>query len=150
MSFVSVSVSPVPVPVCVSSDGYVSKQGIQYSQEQSCTFLKGFVPFQKWLNKNYAAFGTNMKHVHVLGIYPFSHTFLTHSSGINQVVPNPVGFACVEADIQIQGVQIPGFAFLRGDSVTILPILRATEDPTNEFVLVTSQHRVPVGNPATL
>jgi len=91
-----------------------------------------------------------MKHVHVLGIYPFSHTFLTHSSGINQVVPNPVGFACVEADIQIQGVQIPGFAFLRGDSVAILPILRATEDPTNEFVLMTSQHRVPVGNPATI
>ena len=144
-SFSSSSISSVPVELFVRASGYDSKGGYHYDYEPSCRFLSSFRPFQDWLIRTYNAYGNGFKSVRVLGIYPFAHTVVETSPGINSLEPKPIGFAFVDADISYNGKKVPGAVFLRGDSVAILPILRASEDMAQEFVLTTTQPRVPVG-----
>ena len=137
--FRSVTVSDVPVEVNVLAEGYVSKAGDHFPFEQSCNFLRAFVPFQEWLKKAHAAFGEGFRVVRVLSIYPFASTS-TDDPKVKH--PRPIGFAFVDADIFVNGKPVPGAGFLRGGSVAILPVLKAQETG-EEFTLLTCQARVP-------
>lgn len=53
-----------------------------------------------------------------------------------------VGFIIVEAKATFNGKFVPGIAFLRGDSVSIMPILKCNG---KEFTTIVSEPRIPIG-----
>ena len=57
--------------------------------------------------------------------------------------PN-VGFAYMSTDAALDGEVVPGLVFLRGDAVSVLPLITC-EDTGQVFVALTCQARVPVG-----
>lgn len=55
-----------------------------------------------------------------------------------------VGFIIVEAKATLNGKFVPGIAMLRGDSVSIMPVLKCNG---KEYTTLVVEPRIPVGNP---
>ncbi|BAK82825.1 NUDIX domain-containing protein [Komagataeibacter medellinensis] len=62
--------------------------------------------------------------------------------------PRRMGFIMVEADAQHQGKAIPGLAMLRGDSVSVLLVLKCPGYP--DRTVLTREARVPIAQPDML
>ncbi len=60
-----------------------------------------------------------------------------------------VGFIVVEADAWHDGVQMPGFAVLRGPTVSIMPVITVRETPAEKYVVLVSEARLPAGRMVT-
>lgn len=55
-----------------------------------------------------------------------------------------VGFIVAEADVYFNDKKVPGIAFLRGDAVSIMPVL---ECENKLYTVVVTEPRVPIANP---
>lgn len=62
--------------------------------------------------------------------------------------PSRIGFILMETVVQNHKDEkpLPGIVFLRGGSVAILMILRPEENPTERWVIMTEQPRIPAGS----
>lgn len=89
----------------------------------------GFAPLKRWISR--LEDGFDLRSVQVRDVVMFGKR---------------VGFVLAEADVRsLDGQRLPGVAFLRGDSVAILPVLVAPGmDP---MVALVRQARVPAGLP---
>jgi ADP-sugar diphosphatase len=60
---------------------------------------------------------------------------------------NQVGFIYLESEIFVDGRPVPGIAFLRGDSVAIMPVIsvRNKEDDVELYSIVVEQYRANIG-----
>lgn len=58
-----------------------------------------------------------------------------------------VGFLLVEADAYFEGRKVPGIAFLRGDSVSIMPIF-SVENKKELYTALVIEPRIPIGENA--
>lgn len=86
------------------------------------------IPFLRWKNKIYDNFDVSEIIIH--NVFMFGKR---------------VGFIIVEAKATLNGKFVPGIAMLRGDSVSIMPILKCNG---KEYTTLVTEPRIPVGNPA--
>lgn len=82
--------------------------------------------FRRWLDRSSAAF--DLRGVHVRDVAMFG---------------SRVGFIFLEADAWHDGKPVPKYVFLRGDSVSVLVVLRCAGEP--DRTLLTCEPRLPVG-----
>lgn len=87
-------------------------------------------PFQEWIAAVEArGTGMSVKAITVQGVDMFGPR---------------VGFCKFKADVEVDGLFVPGIVFMRGGAVAILVILVDEEDGA-EYALLTRQPRVPIG-----
>ena len=79
------------------------------------------------------------------------HTNITNNFDVKSITirdviwfGSRVGFLFVEADAYFEGRKVPGIAFLRGDSVSIMPIF-SVENRKDLYTALVIEPRIPIG-----
>ena len=111
-------------------------------KEDAITFANNLPAFNNWKNKLQTNFGDQLKSINIMDIFPFGPAKSAKAGFVmaNATISRP------RTNNASKTIQPPGFAFIRGGAVAILPILH--NESGDKFVLTTIQPRVPGGESA--
>lgn len=109
--------------------------GGNITKDVAVAFAERLPAFVNWKNKLSSQFGEGFKGITVMDVFPFGKPAEARA-----------GFVMGVADVKRGTTNPPGFAFIRGGAVAVLPILH--DESGKKFVLTTIQSRVPGGEAA--
>ncbi len=127
----------LPTPTSVSS---TFGPGKNITSEQAIAFAKNLKAFKNWTSELTSQFGADLKGITVMDVFPFG-TFVDKEG--KPSIPG-AGFVIANAQVARAGKPVPGFAFIRGNAVCVLVILK-DNSTGKEFVATVVQPRVPGG-----
>jgi ADP-sugar diphosphatase len=104
--------------------------GGNISKNDALTFAFNLPAFGKWKSKLESSFGKDFKGISIMDVFPFGPAKTARG-----------GFVIANASVSKGGKPVPGFAFIRGGAVAILPVLE--NESGAKFVLTLIQPRVP-------
>lgn len=138
-------VTTVPGREMFGPDGDISK-------EQALNFAKTLPAFKNWITSLETTYGTDLKGVTIIDVTPFAIVKDPNTKAITQI--KPMGFVFAKAlahkgtNPKTGGPNIPpGIAFIRGNAVCVLVILK-DKATGKEYVATVIQPRIPGGSKA--
>lgn len=115
------------------------------SAEQAMNFAKTLPAFKNWINSLESTFGADLKEVKIVDVTPFVIVKDPATKAIKEIRPS--GFVLAKALVH-KGEKNgkpnipPGIAFIRGNAVCVLVILK-DKASGNEYVATVIQPRIP-------
>ena len=94
------------------------------------TFAYNLPSFKNWKDKLESSFGKDFKGINIMDVFPFGPAKTARA-----------GFVIANASVSKGGKPVPGFAFIRGGAVAVLPIVE--NESGEKFVVTLIQPRVP-------